>query len=716
MINLRISAKLPIVIVALAVIASMVTGYVAFTQSEAALEKTAFEKINAAHDGRISELTNYLNMIKEDVLAVSSNHMTIDGLEAFEEGWSALGDTVTQSLQKLYITDNPNKAGEKHKLDAAPDSSKYSIAHKKFHPWFRKFLLAREYYDIFLINHEGKVVYTVYKEADFGTDLTTGQWKDTDLGKIYKTLSANFKEGYVAFTDFAPYAPSAGVPAGFIGTPVFDHKGGRHGMLVFQMPVERLNNIMQQATGMGETGETYLVGGDKTMRSDSRFTKKGETDILKSRDDSAGVREALSGKDVTLVATDRHGDETLMTAAPLNFLGVTWAVVANIDMAEVDIPVGEMRNSMMTAILIMAAVLTAIGLFFARSISNPIGAMTGAMGELAGGNLEVNIPSQDKTDEIGEMAAAVQVFKDNAIRVKEMEAKQVEMERRAAEEKKALMMKMADDFDSRVGGVVESVSSASTEMQSSSQAMAATAEQTTRQATAVAAASEEASTNVQTVAAAAEELSSSISEISRQVSQSSEIAGRAVNDAKKTDAEIQGLAAAAQKIGEVVALITDIADQTNLLALNATIEAARAGDAGKGFAVVASEVKNLANQTAKATEEIGSQIGDIQSATDRAVTAIKGIVKTISDIDEIAAAISAAVEEQGAATQEIARNVEQAAAGTNEVSSNIAGVTQAANETGQAASQIQEASSELSRQSETLKGEVAKFLAQIRSS
>ena len=370
---------------------------------------------------------------------------------------------------------------------------------------------------------------------------------------------------------------------------------------------------------------------------------------------------------------------------------------------------------MMTSMVAITVIVFGLALLIGRGISNPIGAMTGAMGRLADGDLEGHIPAQDQTNEIGEMAAAVQVFKENAIRVKQMEAEQVEQERRAAEEKKAMMIKMADDFDASVGGVVESVASAATEMQSSSEAMAATAEQTSRQSTAVAAASEEASTNVQTVASAAEELSSSISEISRQVAQSSEIAGKAVNDAKHTDEQIQGLAEAANKIGEVVALITDIADQTNLLALNATIEAARAGDAGKGFAVVASEVKNLANQTAKATEEIGSQIGGIQTATQEAVSAIQGIGKTIGQIDEIASTIAAAVEEQGAATQEIARNVEQAAAGTNEVSSNITGVTQAAGETGQAAGQIQTAAAELSQQSETLKSEVAKFLNQIRT-
>jgi methyl-accepting chemotaxis protein len=277
-------------------------------------------------------------------------------------------------------------------------------------------------------------------------------------------------------------------------------------------------------------------------------------------------------------------------------------------------------------------------------------------------------------------------------------------------------VRLADDFESNVGKIVEAVSAASTEMQSTAQSMSATAEETNRQAASVAAASEEASTNVQTVASAAEELSASISEIGRQVSESSRSTTQAAEQARRTNDQVGRLAEAAQKIGEVVSLISDIAEQTNLLALNATIEAARAGEAGKGFAVVASEVKSLANQTAKATEDISSQIASIQGATSDAVTAIQEISKTIESINEIAAAVASAVEEQGAATQEIATNVQQAAAGTNEVSSNISGVTQAAGETGNAAQGVLSAATELSKQSEHMRTQVDNFLAQVRAS
>ncbi|TCS65107.1 methyl-accepting chemotaxis protein [Varunaivibrio sulfuroxidans] len=380
-----------------------------------------------------------------------------------------------------------------------------------------------------------------------------------------------------------------------------------------------------------------------------------------------------------------------------------------------------LRASLNTAerlILIVALISVVVlgGLLFliGRSITFPLAKMTDAMHRLASGNNKTDIPGVGKKDEIGKMADAVQVFKDNMAKAQRLSEEQAQEQATRAKRAKAIEA-LTQGFDKDVSGMLGLVSSAVGELQSTAKSMSHTAEETNNRSTTVAAAAEEASTNVQTVASAAEELSSSISEISRQVSQSTQISSTAVAEVEGANKKVQGLAEAANKIGEVVALITDIADQTNLLALNATIEAARAGEAGKGFAVVASEVKNLANQTAKATEEIGAQIGGIQTATQDAVGAIQSIGGIIGEINEIASAIAAAVEEQGAATQEIARNVEQAANGTGEVSSNIAGVTQAAGEAGASSNQVLDASDKLAQQSEQLRVQVDGFLRNIQT-
>ncbi|MBT3371434.1 MAG: methyl-accepting chemotaxis protein [Rhodospirillaceae bacterium] len=364
----------------------------------------------------------------------------------------------------------------------------------------------------------------------------------------------------------------------------------------------------------------------------------------------------------------------------------------------------------------LALVVVACGLLFmmTRNILDAVGGLTEVMETLAGGDKTVDIPSIGRGDEVGHMAAAVQIFKESMIREDEMMLER-RQERAGREERAQKLEQLATDFDTTVGDILHGVTDATNKMDATAQAMSRSADQAVQQTTTVAAASEQASVNVQTVASASEEMSASIGEINRQVMESTKITAEAVERTDKTNTAMAGLNDAAQKIGDVVSLINDIASQTNLLALNATIEAARAGEAGKGFAVVASEVKNLANQTAKATEEIAAQINGMQSETSGALEALTGISQTIETVSGISTAISAAVEEQAAATQEISRNVDQAAQGTQEVSSNIAEVSQAATDTGAAATEVLTASGELAQKAETLAATVERFLADVKA-
>jgi len=376
----------------------------------------------------------------------------------------------------------------------------------------------------------------------------------------------------------------------------------------------------------------------------------------------------------------------------------------------------NLQWQMEIAILLIAFAVLGAGFFIGRSVSKPLSAMRAAMIDLANGNFAVVLPGLGRVDEIGEIAQAVETFKVNAEKKArdEVEAK-IKRDQVAAQQRKADMIKLADAFESAVGEIIETVSSASTELEASASTLASTAERSQGLATMVAAASEEASTNVQSVASATEELTSSVNEISRQVQESERMANEAVDQARKTNDRVGELSKAAACIGDVVELINTIAGQTKLLALNATIEAARAGEAGRGFAVVASEVKALAEQTAKATGEIGQQISGIQAATRDSVGAIKEISGTIEKLSEISSTIAAAVEEQGAATQEISRNVQQAAQGTMQVSSNITDVQRGASETGSASSQVLSAAQSLSGDSNRLKLEVGKFLNSVRA-
>jgi methyl-accepting chemotaxis protein len=367
------------------------------------------------------------------------------------------------------------------------------------------------------------------------------------------------------------------------------------------------------------------------------------------------------------------------------------------------------------AILGIGIVAGSIAWMIGRSISRPLGLLGDRMRALAAGELGAEIPGVGRGDEVGAMAAAVQIFKDNAVRMRDLEQVEAVTQQRAAAERRSAMETLAGDFERSVNSIVRSVSTAASDMQTTAQSMTATASDASARAATVSSASRGASNKVETVAAAAAHLSGSVVEISRQVSRSSEIASKAVGDAERTNATVQVLSTGAEKIGEVVKLIHSIAAQTNLLALNATIEAARAGESGRGFAVVASEVKALANQTAKATEEIAAQVAAMQASTSDAVAAISGITHTITQMSEITGSISNAIEQQGAATREIAHNIQSVAAGSTEINTHIGGVTTAASATGAAASEVLANARELDGQSGMLRSAVDGFLAKVRA-
>ncbi|MEO8317468.1 MAG: methyl-accepting chemotaxis protein, partial [Bradyrhizobium sp.] len=371
------------------------------------------------------------------------------------------------------------------------------------------------------------------------------------------------------------------------------------------------------------------------------------------------------------------------------------------------------RNLILGTVAILAAAIV-LAFLLGRGLSRPLAAITAVMNRLSSGEIDVTIPGSERRDELGTMAAAVDVFRRSMIESRSMREAQEASKQQTELEKKALQRQMADRFEADVKSVVAAVATATTDMQRVAGEITLSVSGTSERAAAAAAASEEASASVNTVAAATEELASSVAEIGRQVTHSSQVAENAVQKASQTTEMVASLASAAEKIGDVLRLIGAIASQTNLLALNATIEAARAGDAGRGFAVVASEVKNLASQTAKATEEIAEQVAAIQSATGGCVTAIGGISDTIREISGIATTIAAAVEQQDSATREIARSVQQAATGTSEVSVNVTGASQSADQSRALADNVQAATGQLGRQADALHASVDTFLAGLR--
>jgi methyl-accepting chemotaxis protein len=493
----------------------------------------------------------------------------------------------------------------------------------------------------------------------------------------------------------------------------------------------KVNELRAMAWRLGATGDASLIASMVKTQS----SLKAIFNLLRGEADDRRLLEVISSLDSIVKRFLAANDEVVKTEQLKNDIVVNRTVnvaAEAVELMETTVDTAQ-KNSMaskdevvaetgqatrinlsMAVIVILAMVGSVVFTFI--GITRPMMRLNGALGKMAGGNLDVVIPGTSRGDEIGDLAKTVTVIRENAERKARDEAEaKANQDQILAGQRKADMIKLAAEFEGAVGEIVQAVSTASTQLESSAGTLSATAERSQKLTTAVAAASEEASTNVQSVASATEELSSSITEIGRQVQESARMASDAVGQARTTNDRVGELSKAAARIGDVVELINTIAGQTNLLALNATIEAARAGEAGRGFAVVASEVKALAEQTAKATGEIGQQITGIQAATQESVGAIKEISSTIEKLSEISSTIAAAVEEQGAATQEISRNVQQAAHGTQQVSANITDVQRGASETGSASSQVLSAAQLLSGDSSRLKTEVGKFLESVRA-
>ena len=428
------------------------------------------------------------------------------------------------------------------------------------------------------------------------------------------------------------------------------------------------------------------------------------------------ILRAFNGAPVERDATLADHPVGLLLGQIKNYVGQPVAVLELVqDTSELESVAAHVRQRIILVTLAILTVALLLGLFVARGLSRPMTRLTDVMRRLADGDTAVAVGGTDRKDELGLMAKAVQVFKENALTVERLREEQQAAEARARQDKRAAMAALADGFETSVRDVVGTVQAGAAEMRAAATGMATTAGRATERAEAVRTASRTAAGSVQTVAAAAEQLAASIAEIGQQMTQSSRIVAQAAAQGRQTNTAIEGLVGAAGRIGSVVALIEGIAAQTNLLALNATIEAARAGDAGKGFAVVAGEVKSLAGQTARATSEIGQLVTAIQQQTGQAVAAIREICASIDSVDGIATSIAAAVEQQGAATQEIARNVAHAAAGTGETSRNIGEVTDAIGESGQAARLILDSAGKLATQSDVLRAEVDRFLGTVRA-
>ncbi len=614
---------------------------VAGAMQEFATASTTAREENQVTDEQLAQIKNDLKSYYEIDFTREYKARNDNRESEAEALWSSLDDDSV-FLQFQYIKNNPQPLGSKDLLDEAEDQSRYSQLHGDIHPVIRSYLKRYGFYDIFLVDIEsGDIVYSVYKELDYMTSLKSGAYASTGLGRAFQAAAAANVKGHVTFIDYEAYLPSYEAAASFIASPIFAD-GQKVGVAIFQIPIERINQIMSERTGLGETGETYLVGPDKLFRNDSRFLDElgVKTTIINSeiRVESEATRSALDElESATSVIPDYRDSMVLSSWAPVTIHrasssgsnDLVWALMSDVDLSEIRRPINRIRQYALMIFLAAGIAVFTVSLLIARRF---------------------NEESERQGDLIKGITANTQTL-----------------------------------------------ASASEELTSVSQQMSAGAEQTKAQADVVASGAEQVSASAQTVSAGVENLSESIREIARSAQEAAKFASQSVEVASTTDATITKLGHSSAEIGEVVKVITSIAEQTNLLALNATIEAARAGEAGKGFAVVANEVKELARETAKATEDISRKIEVIQSDSKHAVSAIADIRAIIGKISDFQNTIASAVEQQTTTTVEIGRNVSEAASGAAEIAHNINQVAEAAHSTAEGAGNTQMAAHELAR-------------------
>lgn len=658
----KLSFKIPFLSTLMVVAAVSGTISVAAYSASTSIMMIQETKINALTERTYATLTDLFEEFSVDATVRASSAVTIEAFSAFDQAFRS-DPQAAQKLQDAYINRNPHSFGTKHLMDRGSSGiDAYDAAHAKYHPELRAFNEVMGYYDVFLLNLRGDVIYSNYKETDFAQNLLTGQLKDAGLGVAFNKVLAT-GSGYM--TDMAPYAPSNGSPASFMGVPIKNQDGTTLGVFVAQLPTQKFEDVLNSYVSEGGTSEAYIIDEESTYVTNPRRAEQS----LVFEETKSGVKFGDPSSIVTK-SVDRYGTETLSVKKPINFYGHKWALVFKIDKSESDVFIYQILMFLGISGFVVAAASTLCAQLFARSIVRPIKAIHDITTKLNGGNRSLPIDEANRNDEIGEIAKALRAFQTALREGEAAQRKQTEVQAAKILEQERINKEIEAFRTDRASITAEidrklhEISNFSLDLSDSTQKVA-TSVQTIKHS------SETTMDSMNTVASAAEELSASVQEINQRTQTSREQLQATERLVDKINCDIAALQGNVDGISEIANLIQGIATKTSLLALNATIESARAGEAGKGFAVVAAEVKDLSAQTSNATQDIARQIVEVRDATNVSVASIAGITDNFVSLKSELMSIISAVDTQAQATAEIAQSASIANAQARANSSSV---------------------------------------------